>query len=522
MIYKKQTWKILILIIALIIVAGSLWFSNKIVNNIKADEKLRIKIWSDAVKNTVNQLYVTGKLFDKLRDEERQKVKIWAKAMQELNKDITDYTFPIEVVKQNKTVPVILTDNKNNYISSVNLGLNQDSIYQQIKKLYPDKTETYYRFETKRILNDTTLKLIEKWQTNFPPIPITYKGKIINIVYYRESKLIEELEQKKDSLSKIFKRELIKNEALVPVILTDTTKTQIIETNLDSLEYNAPGKLQLLLESMSNYQEPIKVQLNENETALIFYRDSEVLTQLKYFPYIQITIVGFFALIAYLLFSTFRKAEQNRVWVGMAKETAHQLGTPISSLMAWIEILKSQQADAATINEMNKDIQRLQTVTERFSKIGSEGNLSVENIDMVFANAIQYLKSRLSKNIEINLKLNEKPLLALINIPLFEWVIENIIKNAVDAMEGEGKINIEIKAYKKNIIIDISDTGKGIASKYFKTIFEPGYTTKKRGWGLGLPLAKRIIEYYHKGEIYVYKSETGKGTTFRIKLVKAN
>ena len=357
MIYKKQAWKILILVIALFIVGGSLWFSNIIVNNIKADEKLRIKIWSDAVKNTVNQLYVTGKLFDKIREEERQKVKIWAKAMQELNKDISDYTFPIEVVKQNKTVPVILTDSKNNYISSVNLGFNEDSIYYQVKNFNPDKTETYYRFETKRILNDTTQKLIEKWQINFSPIPITYRGKTINIVYYRESRLIEELEQKKDSLSNIFKLELIKNEALVPVILTDTSKTQIIETNLDSVEYNAPGKLQILLEGMSNYQDPIKVQLNENETALIFYRDSEVLTQLKYFPYIQIIIVTFFALIAYLLFSTFRKAEQNRVWVGMAKETAHQLGTPISSLMAWIEIPKSQQVDTATINEMNKDIQ---------------------------------------------------------------------------------------------------------------------------------------------------------------------
>jgi signal transduction histidine kinase len=308
----------------------------------------------------------------------------------------------------------------------------------------------------------------------------------------------------------------------VPVILTDTGKSFIIETNLDSAEYNAPGKLQILLESMSNYNDPIKVQLNENETALIFYRDSEVLTQLKYFPYIQIIIVTFFGLIAYLLFSTFRKAEQNRVWVGMAKETAHQLGTPISSLIAWLEILKSQQVDATTIQEMNKDIQRLQTITERFSKIGSEGDIKAENIEEVLTHSINYLKPRLSKNIQINLPANEFHCHALINIPLFEWVIENIIKNAVDAMEGEGKISIEIKSNKKNVIVDITDTGKGIASKNIKTVFEPGFTTKTRGWGLGLALAKRIIEYYHKGEIYVYKTEIGKGTTFRIKLLKAN
>lgn len=515
---RKYIWKILLLVLALAIIVASLIISNTIVDKVRADEKLRIKIWSEAVKNTVNQMYVTGKLFDQLRDEERKRVKLWAKATQELGKDRSDYTFAIEVVQQNKTVPVILTDNKGVYSSSLNLDFTQEEIEKNIQLANPDKQEAWYRLESKRVFEDTVAKLILDWQKTNTPIVIYYKEKPVNYVYYRESNILDSLERKKDSLMHSFRNELVKNQALVPVIFTDSTKSIVIETNFEDKDITGPGKLQSLIDEMSKENDPIVVQINEKEKGFIFYRESEVLKQLRFFPYIQLIIVAVFILIGYIIFSTFRRAEQNRVWAGMAKETAHQLGTPISSLMAWLEILRSQGTDNSTISEMNKDIERLQTVTERFSKIGSEEHLEKKDLNTILQNAIGYLQTRMPKKTELTLSLPDNDVMVMINAPLFEWVIENLVKNAVDAMEGEGKISIELSSKNNQVVLDVSDTGKGIPSNKFKSVFEPGYSTKKRGWGLGLTLAKRIIDHYHKGQIVVLRSETGKGTTFRITL----
>lgn len=517
---RKQRWKIILLFVALALVAASLWFSNRIVDKIRDDERLRVRIWSEAVKSTVNQLYVTSKLFDKLREEERKNVRRWAKAMQELGKDLPDYTFAIEIVQENKTIPVILTDSRGQFASSLNIDLNRDSIQKNLRRSNPDRVDEWYRSEAKRIFEDSIYKMIDEWKITNPPIEINFRGKPINTVYYRESKLIEELEQKKDSLSRTFRRELVKNQALVPVIFTDSTKSVVVESNFDSSEIAEPGRLQELIVELSEQNEPIKVRLNENEAGYIFYRDSEVLTQLRLFPYIQIFIISLFVIIGYLIFSTFRRAEQNQVWAGMAKETAHQLGTPLSSLMAWVEILKGQGADPQALDEMNKDIQRLQMVTERFSKIGSEGKLEEADVQEVVVRTLSYLRPRISSKVDVHILEEAVPVMAKINTPLFEWVIENLVKNAVDAMEAEGKIHISFGNDLRNIHIDISDTGKGIPHNKFKTIFEPGYTTKKRGWGLGLALVKRIVEHYHCGEIYVLRSEPEKGTTFRIVLKK--
>ncbi|HRE75779.1 MAG TPA: HAMP domain-containing sensor histidine kinase [Flavobacteriales bacterium] len=517
---RKQRWKIVLLFIALILTGASLWYSSKIVGKIREDERLRVKIWSEAVRSSVNQLYVTGKLFDKLREDERKNVRRWAKAMQELGKDLNDYTFAMEIVQENKTIPVILTDSKGRYTSALNLDISEDSIRKNLKNARPDQDDVWYRNEARKIFEDTIYKMVDEWKGNYPPIVINFRGKPINTVYYRESKLIAELEEKKDSLSKTFRQELVKNQALVPVIFTDSTKTVVIETNFDSVEIATPGRLDELIAEMSKQNEPIMVRLNENEVGYIFYRDSEVLRQLRLFPYIQLLIISLFILIGYLLFSTFRRAEQNQVWAGMAKETAHQLGTPLSSLIAWLEILKGQGVDSQTISEMNKDIQRLQMVTDRFSKIGSEGKLESTDVQQLIVQSVSYLRPRISSRVEIHIIEEVVPVMAKLNAPLFEWVIENLIKNATDAMEAEGKITIQFSSNLNKVMIDISDTGKGIPHGNFKTIFEPGYTTKKRGWGLGLALAKRIVEYYHKGEIYVLRSEPDKGTTFRIVLNK--
>ena len=243
---------------------------------------------------------------------------------------------------------------------------------------------------------------------------------------------------------------------------------------------------------------------------------------MRFYPYFQFGIIGLFLFIAYLLFSTARKSEQNQVWVGMSKETAHQLGTPLSSLMAWLELLRLKDADEEAISEMEKDINRLKTISERFSKIGSGTNLIEENIVKIIYDSVEYIKSRTSKNIKYHINIaKNRAIIVPVNLHLFEWVIENICKNAVDAMSGKGELNVDISEDEDSITIDFSDTGKGIPKSSFKAVFNPGYTSKKRGWGLGLSLAKRIINDYHSGKIFVKSSTIDKGTTFRIVLKKS-
>jgi two-component system, sporulation sensor kinase D len=312
---------------------------------------------------------------------------------------------------------------------------------------------------------------------------------------------------------------LVNNAALVPVMFTNNRRSEIIETNIPERELGANWKQRL--KDMEAQNRPIRVKMSDGETGLIFYEDSQVLAQIKLFPYLQTAIVGIFLLITYLIFNTFKNAEQNQVWAGMAKETAHQLGTPLSSLMAWNEILKTNGTDKSITDEIEKDIVRLNTVTERFSKIGSDPKL--ENLDLtkLLDKFIDYLKPRVSKNIKINS--DEIPLNVFINgnAPLLEWVFENLSKNAIDAMEASGQLTFAVSREDGKVFIDISDTGKGIPTNKFKTVFKPGYSTKQRGWGLGLSLVKRIVEEYHNGKIYVLRSEPGKGTTFRVVLNKS-
>ncbi|PLW98672.1 MAG: ATP-binding protein, partial [Marinilabiliales bacterium] len=240
--------------------------------------------------------------------------------------------------------------------------------------------------------------------------------------------------------------------------------------------------------------------------------------QLSYYPYIQLGVIFLFILVSYFAFSVSRKAEQNQVWVGMSKETAHQLGTPISSLLAWLELLKIEGVRQDVYQEVEKDVKRLETITERFSKIGSAPVLKPINIVEVIDNAVQYIKSRASKKIQFVVDQPNDEILIPLNVALFEWVIENICKNAIDAMDGNGTIEINVQDHTQVVYIDIKDTGKGIPKSKFKTIFQPGYTTKERGWGLGLSLTKRIIESYHSGKVFIKSSELGKGTVFRIAL----
>ncbi len=314
---------------------------------------------------------------------------------------------------------------------------------------------------------------------------------------------------------------IIENNNTVPVILTDESDSIIAVRNFDETKIKDPGYLKKQLKKIKEKNKPIEINLDKGHYNFIYYKDSTILTMLIYYPYIQLGIILLFILVSYLAFSSSRKAEQNQVWVGMSKETAHQLGTPTSSLAGWIEILQQKYPDISITKELALDVQRLEKVTERFSRIGSKPALHNENIVQTISRTIEYLKLRSSSKVKFITDFTSNQVVSVpVNSALFEWVIENVAKNAIDAMEGSGVITIKVTDTGKNAIIDISDTGKGIPKSAFKKIFTPGFTTKQRGWGLGLSLAKRIVEEYHNGKIFVRHSEVGKGSSLRIVLNK--
>ncbi len=328
----------------------------------------------------------------------------------------------------------------------------------------------------------------------------------------------------------------VRDSLLVPAIMVDEkgdikyyrgldpTKTNINMPGADKIKGSPkydPDYFAAELEYMKKQHDPIELTML-NTKYLVYYKDSALLQQLKIFPYIQLSVIAVFLVMAYTAFNSSRKSEQNQVWVGLAKETAHQLGTPISSLMAWLELIKEKfKAEKDPLMaEMENDIKRLEIIADRFSKIGSKPKLEEHSVYYVIKDFVDYFSVRVSNNISFEITGNPY-LKAGLNVPLFDWVLENLLKNAVNAIEGRGKIKVEIsanKAKKNQILIDISDTGKGIPRSKFDTVFQPGYTTRKRGWGLGLSLTRRIVRNYHNGNVFVRDSELGKGTTFRITL----
>ena len=492
---KKQLWKVILGVIAFLIIGFSFYYTDLLVKQISEEEKNKALLWAQAIREKAALVKYTNELFTKLEEEERKKGELWANGMKRLtsfsgNEDIS---FIFEVIKNNESVPVILTDENNRILSSRNLD--------------PEKSK-----------NDGYLyQELEAMAALYPPIEINILNKTKNYLYYKDSKLFSELKQVLDNIIGSFMSEVVRNSASIPVIYTDSTFTEILaygeipEDEEKLTEEFLQGKIkEMLVEN-----EPIPVELSDGIINYIVYLDSYTLTKLRYYPIIQFTAVGLFVLLGYVMFSTSRKAEQNQVWVGMSKETAHQLGTPISSLIAWMELLQVKYEDEDALIEMKRDIKRLETITDRFSKIGSEPKLEATNMKAVFERSVGYLKSRLSKEVRFSIE-GDELIDGLVNVPLFEWVVENLTKNAVDAMGGKGEIHYAILKQDNKVIIDVSDTGRGLSKSNFKTVFEPGYTTKKRGWGLGLTLVKRIIENYHKGKIFVKQSAVNNGTTFRI------
>ena len=409
---KKQRWKLVLSLLAILISVASVFITNKLVKELKSEETKKIKIWAQATKKLVN------------------------------SSSQGDFSLAIKVVSENRNIPVILVD-------------ECDSILETRNIKYFSKTDSIVLSNYERIrYNSSTIK--------------------------------------QDSITTIKAQKLLNQYRL----FLRKTLNDMRESSDEPIEINFIGDKQW-----------------------IYYADSELLNNLRYYPIYQLLFISIFILIGYMVFSSARKSEQNQVWAGMAKETAHQIATPLSSLMAWSELIKDNKNEEMVF-EIKKDLNRLETIADRFSKIGSKPKLEKHEIISIVEKSVKYLKSRLSQNTEFIIETSENELFTNINKTLLEWVIENICKNAVDAMQGKGKIRIAISQSNSTIQIIIKDTGKGIDRLLISDIFKPGVTSKTRGWGLGLSLSKRIIEDYHKGKLFLLESNSKEGTSFAITLPK--
>ena len=338
---------------------------------------------------------------------------------------------------------------------------------------------------------------------------------------FMQAQLAQEIADNNNDLSETAIT-IIQSNSTTPMILHTLKEDIYTGRNIDDKILGNSGELQKKIAQFSSEYEPIEVKDNNEVVSIIYFGNSPLINKLKFYPAALILIIFLFVLAVYLFYKTSKSAEQNRLWAGMAKETAHQIGTPLSSLIGWIEILKSENVNQEYVQEMEKDITRLETITDRFSKIGSIPKL--ERCDLVTetTNTYHYLKNRTSKMIDFQLDIPDRPIYVDMNPQLFSWTIENLVKNGIDAMKGKGKISISIDKKAQFARVRITDTGKGLTKSQSRKIFTPGYTTKKRGWGLGLSLAKRIIEEYHEGKIHVSKSVLNQGTTMEIALKTAN
>jgi len=495
----RQVWKFILLVFGIMIVAISLVLSNNFVKNIASQERQRVELWANAVQQRAKLVVEAEKIFTSIQSVERKRIVHWAMAHEKvfegaLGDKIDD--FYIRFLEDNTTIPVVITD------------INSQKVFAS-RNIEPS------------LQNQQTFdgELREQFMA-YPPILIPLKkyGGEDQLLYYQDSHVFTDLRNLIAVIRDSFISEVVVNSANVPVILVDSLFQRIIASGNIFMSEDA-DTLQLI-NSFKGKNEPLFIELPEYGPSKVLYDNSVLLTQLRYYPLITFSVIGLFVIVAYFLFSTSRNAEQNLVWVGMSKETAHQLGTPISSLMGWMEVLRHSGVDNSIIAEMERDVDRMENVTQRFSKIGSKPKLEIVNIGYATQRAFNYMKTRISSKVCVELNLPEKEILVPLNSNLYEWVMENLCKNAVDAMDGKGKISFEIVENTKNVIIDITDTGKGIHPSKFKTIFRPGYTSKQRGWGLGLSLSKRIIEKYHGGRLFVKSSELNKGTTFRVVLKK--
>lgn len=494
---QNKRWKIALAVLAVIIVCASIYYTNILVKKFANQETKQVEMWAAAVQSHVDLMNYTKTFFEEVSEQEQRRVELLALAYKGFLEASPEENTSIylEIVRSNISVPVVIADNDGNIRNAINL---------------PE------RFRDKKFFDKDMLAAF----SIYPPIKIDIYGKT-SWLYYNESLIYSELKGVLNDMFNIFISDITDNAVGAPVIIVDSIDNKVLAYGrLDSLDMQDKDYVANQLRVMQEEHFPIKVNYIDNNKAYIYYRGSDLLQKMRYFPVIQIIIFAFFFVIAYLLFSYARRSEQNQVWAGMAKETAHQIGTPLSSLMGWVELLKLEEKPFIGTSDMESDIERLKTITERFSKIGSVPTLEPTDVVDVTRKTMRYLEKRFSSKFNFQILLPEREIVTPLNAALFGWVLENLTKNSIDAMTDQGSITVEMTEDDTNIFIDITDTGKGMPRSTFTQVFKPGYTSKKRGWGLGLSLAKRIIEDYHKGKIFVKNSVVGQGTTFRITLGK--
>jgi signal transduction histidine kinase len=498
-IFKKNNFfEIAVIVISSMLAIATVVYSNIIANQLAKREENQVKQWAKATQDKAKLIKLSNEIFENLSKEEHMKVQLYAKASNIILKenDNEKLSFLLDILKFNENIPAIATDSNLNIL--------------------------YYR----NIL-DTNIqvgkKLDKKFQKDFfiyKPVEVQFLDKH-QFIYYKDSRIFHQLKYYLNASGKSFYNEIGSNAAFLPVLIIDDKNNLIKSGNIDESILNDSSNLKEYIHNLKAEKEPIEIDLGDGKIRYLLFENSLIIKQLKWFPFVLYGVLAIFIVITYIAIKNSRKTEKNQIWIGMSKETAHQLGTPISSLGAWLEVLKEDMAlnsqHQNIVNEMEKDINRLSLVADRFSKIGSKPKLEAENLYEILDNSVQYFRHRASKKVNINYAIEDKSIQILINRQLFEWVIENLIRNALDAITNEGEIFIHCQKDSDNkVIIECRDTGKGIEKGLFNEIFEPGFTTKKRGWGLGLSLCKRIIEDYFKGNIFVKWSKRGEGTIFKI------
>ena len=493
----KHRMKLILMALSLLLAFFALWQVQKAAGEVQRSEEDKIRLWANAIGQRNQLADATQQFFQQATLDEHRKMRMYTDILQSFNDpdQSTDLRFSlayIHYIVDSARTPIIITT-------------AADSLITVPQELAGQKLEG---------------ALLEEYSQN-PPFTYRIWGMPMTL-YYKESQYYTQLRQVLDQLTQSFLADITGNSVKVPVIILDSSRTDIVALgNIDSADVDSPRKLATRVSSMARANDPVQINLPEGGLAYVYYEDSPLLRSLRWVPLLYVFIALVLLAAAYLLFRTTHTMEQNRIWVGLAKETAHQLGTPLSSLVAWNEYLRGKQLTDQYADEIGKDLHRLETITHRFSKIGSVPELKEEDVQQVVERAIQYLRGRTSKKVQFSVSFPEgERFIAPLNSHLFEWVIENLCRNAVDAMEGVGSVTIVGSQDARRIYLDVSDTGRGIAPSAQNKIFDSGYTTKTRGWGLGLPLARRIMNQYHRGELYLKYSVVGQGTTFRIVLRK--
>lgn len=493
----KQRVKLILMALSIVLALFALWQVQNVASQVRESEEAKIRLWANAIAQRNRISSATQQFFQQATLDEHRKMQLYTDILQSFNdpNQNIDLRFSLAYVNyiiDSARTPIIITTAK-------------DSIITVPQELSGQKLEG---------------SLLEEYSKN-PPFKYHLYGMPMTL-YYKESQYYTQLRQVLYRFTRSFLTDITNNTVFVPVIIADSTRTKVIAMgNIDSSEVSTPAKLLPRLEQMASVNDPIEIALPDNSHAYVYYENSPLLRSLRWVPLLYLVIAIVLLLVSYYIFRTTRTMEQNRIWVGLAKETAHQLGTPLSSLMAWTDYLKGKEFSDEYAAEVGKDLQRLETITHRFSKIGSVPELKEESVEEAVRAAIGYLQSRASRKVQFVVSFPEdEPFIAPLNGYLFQWVIENLCKNAIDAMEGAGTVTIMGSQDARNIYIDISDTGKGMSPSVQKRIFDSGFTTKSRGWGLGLPLARRIVNQYHRGRLFLKYSVPGQGTTFRIVLKK--